>query len=126
MTFTPSPLEQQIDDVQRKREALLRQHSFFQLKVHLVSGRNLIAMDKSGTSDPYVKFKLGSRLLYKSKTVHKDLNPTFDEVFTVPIEDPFQPINIKVSSGCNIKPGKCNITSKFSSQMNRKNSKTKF
>lgn len=87
---------QQVDEVQRKREATLRQHTFFQLKIHLVSGRNLIAMDKSGTSDPYVKFKSGSRLLYKSKTVHKELNPTFDEVFTVPIEDPFQPINIKV------------------------------
>lgn len=65
--------------------------------MHLVSGRNLTAMDKSGTSDPYVKFKVGSRLLYKSKTVHKELNPIFDEVFTVPIEDPFQALNIKVS-----------------------------
>lgn len=39
---------------------------------------------------------MGSRLLYKSKTVHKDLNPKWDETFIVPIEDPFQPINIKV------------------------------
>lgn len=53
-------------------------------------------MDKSGTSDPYVKFKSGSRLLYKSKTVRKELNPVFDEMFTVPIEDPFELINIKV------------------------------
>jgi Ca2+-dependent lipid-binding protein len=53
-------------------------------------------MDKSGTSDPYVKFKQGGRLLFKSKIVHKELNPTFDETFSVPIEDPFQPINIKV------------------------------
>lgn len=65
--------------------------------MHLVSGHNLTAMDKSGTSDPYVKFKSGSRLLYKSKTVRKELNPTFDEVFTVPIEDPFEPINVKVN-----------------------------
>ena len=87
---------QQSDEVLRRREASLRQHSFFQLKVHLVSGHNLIAMDKGGTSDPYVKFKQGGRILFKSKTVHKELNPTFDETFTVPIEDPFQPINIKV------------------------------
>lgn len=86
----------QCDDVLKKREAMLRQHSFFQLKVHLISGHNLIAMDKSGTSDPYVKFKVGSRMVFKSKTVHKELNPVFDEVFTVPIEDPFQPVNIKV------------------------------
>lgn len=80
----------------RRRETQLRQHSFFQLKLHLVSGHNLVAMDKSGTSDPYVKFKQASRLLFKSKIVHKELNPTFDETFFVPIEDPFQPITVKV------------------------------
>ncbi|XP_050073733.1 multiple C2 and transmembrane domain-containing protein isoform X1 [Anopheles maculipalpis] len=84
------------DEQQRRREAQLRQHSFFQLRVHLISGHGLVAMDKSGTSDPYVKFKIGGRLLYKSKTVHKDLNPTWDETFVVPVEDPFQPIVIKV------------------------------
>lgn len=52
-----------------------------------------------GTSDPYVKFKLGGRLLFKSRTVHKDLNPIWDETFIVPIEDPFQQINIKVIIG---------------------------
>lgn len=54
-----------------------------------------------GTSDPYVKFKLNGRLLHKSKTVHKDLNPVWDETFIVPIEDPFQSIQIK---GNNIYP----------------------
>lgn len=49
-----------------------------------------------GTSDPYVKFKLNGRLLHKSKTVHKDLNPVWDETFIVAIEDPFQSIQIKV------------------------------
>ncbi|EAL41731.2 AGAP007646-PA [Anopheles gambiae str. PEST] len=87
-----SPAEEQ----QRRRETQLRQHSFFQLRVHLISGHGLVAMDKSGTSDPYVKFKVGGRLLYKSKTVHKDLNPVWDETFVVPVEDPFQPIVIKV------------------------------
>ena len=53
-------------------------------------------MDKSGTSDPYVKFKCGNRLLHKTKTISKELNPVFDEMFVVPIEDPFQPIIIKV------------------------------
>lgn len=39
---------------------------------------------------------MGGRLLHKSKTLHRDLNPIWNETFTVPIEDPFQPINIKV------------------------------
>lgn len=86
----------QAEEIQRKREANLRQHAFFQLRVHLISGHELVAMDKNGTSDPYVKFKLSGRLLHKSKTVHRDLNPVWDETFVVPIEDPFQQINIKV------------------------------
>lgn len=47
-------------------------------------------------SDPYVKFKCGGRLVHKSRTVYRDLNPAWDESFTVPIEDPFLPIIIKV------------------------------
>lgn len=39
---------------------------------------------------------MAGRLLFKSRTVHKDLNPVWDETFIVPIEDPFQQINIKV------------------------------
>lgn len=86
----------QCDEAKKRREMVLRQHSFFQLRIQLVSGQNLMAMDKNGTSDPYVKFKMGGRLLYKSRTVHRDLNPNWDETFMVPIEDPFQTINIKV------------------------------
>lgn len=52
----------------------------------------------SGTSDPYVKFKVNGRLLYKSKTIYRDLNPVWDESFTLPIEDPFCPVHIKVST----------------------------
>ncbi|KAH0809663.1 hypothetical protein GEV33_013128 [Tenebrio molitor] len=84
------------DEITRRREAALRQHSFFQCRVHLRRGNGLVAMDKNGLSDPYVKFKCGGRLIYKSRTVYRDLNPTWDESFTVPIEDPFLPIQLKV------------------------------
>ncbi|KAF9795983.1 hypothetical protein SFRURICE_010080, partial [Spodoptera frugiperda] len=84
------------DEGQRLREQQLRTFSFFQLRVHLKRGQNLVAMDKNGTSDPYVKFKAGGRLLHKSRIVYRDLNPVWDECFTVPIEDPFQPVQIKV------------------------------
>ncbi|XP_034104889.1 multiple C2 and transmembrane domain-containing protein isoform X1 [Drosophila nasuta] len=86
----------QADELRRKREAQLRQFVFFQLRVHLKSGCDLVAMDKNGLSDPYVKFKVGGRLLHKSRTIHRDLNPVWDEVFIVPVEDPFQPIIVKV------------------------------
>lgn len=84
------------NEAKKRREVALRQHSFFQLRIHLVSGQNLAAMDKNGTSDPYVKFKMNGRLLHKSRTIHRDLNPCWDETILLPIEDPFHPINIKV------------------------------
>ncbi|KAJ9576044.1 hypothetical protein L9F63_007144, partial [Diploptera punctata] len=84
-------------ELTRKRESSLRQHSFFQLRVHLKRGVDLVARDKGvRTSDPYVKFKVGGRLLYKSKTIYRELNPVWDETFTLPIEDPFMPVHIKV------------------------------
>ncbi|ENN78073.1 hypothetical protein YQE_05227, partial [Dendroctonus ponderosae] len=84
------------DEISRRREHALRQHSFFQLRIYLRRGHGLVAMDKNGLSDPYVKFKVGGRLIYKSRTIYRDLNPVWDESFTVPIEDPFLPISIKV------------------------------
>ncbi|XP_066982958.1 multiple C2 and transmembrane domain-containing protein isoform X19 [Macrobrachium rosenbergii] len=101
------------------RQRALRQHSFFQLHVHLKRGEDLVARDacgknllssssshyqsgdtssfrRAGTSDPYVKFKVCGKLVYKSKTVYKDLNPTWDETFTIAIEDAFEPVVVKV------------------------------
>nr|CAD7199382.1 unnamed protein product [Timema douglasi] len=89
-------LFQALDEMTRKRESSLRQHSFFQLRVHLRRGIDLVARDKGGTSDPYVKFKMGGRLLYKSRTIYRDLNPVWEETFTIPVEDPFMPVHIKV------------------------------
>ncbi len=34
--------------------------------------------------------------VHKSKTIFKDLNPFWDEKFTLNIEDPFVPLEIKV------------------------------
>uniref|UniRef100_A0A6Q2XME5 C2 domain-containing protein n=1 Tax=Esox lucius TaxID=8010 RepID=A0A6Q2XME5_ESOLU len=50
----------------------------------------------SGTSDPYVKFKLDGKTIYKSKVVYKNLNPTWNESFSVPIRDLAQRLYIKV------------------------------
>ncbi|KDR13374.1 hypothetical protein L798_12598 [Zootermopsis nevadensis] len=36
------------DELSRKRESSLRQHSFFQLRVHLRRGVDLVAKDKGG------------------------------------------------------------------------------
>jgi len=51
-----------------------------------------------GLSDPYVKFKIGGRQIYKSKTIYKSLNPTWDETFAHLLDDPFEPVQIKVKN----------------------------
>ncbi|CAB0038912.1 unnamed protein product [Trichogramma brassicae] len=89
-------LESRKDEDTRRRELALRQHAFFQLRLHIRRGANLVAMDRSGFSDPYVKVKCNGRLLHKSRTVYRELNPVWDESVTLPIEDPFLPLNFKV------------------------------
>lgn len=48
-----------------------------ELTVRVVRGRNLVEMDSGGTSDPYAKVSFGGNDLV-SKTVQKDINPTWD------------------------------------------------
>ncbi|KAF1648959.1 UNVERIFIED_CONTAM: Multiple C2 and transmembrane domain-containing protein 2, partial [Eudyptes robustus] len=49
-----------------------------------------------GTSDPYVKFKLNGKTLYKSKVVYKNLNPVWDETVVLPVQTLNQKLWIKV------------------------------
>ncbi|XP_026675925.1 multiple C2 and transmembrane domain-containing protein-like [Diaphorina citri] len=91
-------------------------HDNSELKIHLKRGRDLIARDKTGEvqvtrsstttaiDDTLWRrflifrstFPTLQQLLYKSKTVYRDLNPSWDETFTLPIEDPFEPVQCKV------------------------------
>uniref|UniRef100_A0A8C7MNI9 Multiple C2 and transmembrane domain-containing protein 2 n=1 Tax=Oncorhynchus kisutch TaxID=8019 RepID=A0A8C7MNI9_ONCKI len=66
------------------------------LSINLKEGRNLVIRDRCGTSDPYVKFKLDGKTLYKSKVVYKNLNPTWNESFSFPVRDLDQRLYIKV------------------------------
>uniref|UniRef100_A0A3Q3LHZ6 Multiple C2 domains, transmembrane 2a n=1 Tax=Mastacembelus armatus TaxID=205130 RepID=A0A3Q3LHZ6_9TELE len=50
----------------------------------------------SGTSDPYVKFKLEGKQFYKSKVVYKNLNPTWNESFTHPLRDREHIVEVRV------------------------------
>ncbi|XP_032906599.1 multiple C2 and transmembrane domain-containing protein 2 [Amblyraja radiata] len=66
------------------------------LKIHLKEGHHLVVRDRCGTSDPYVKFKLAGKTLYKSKIVYKNLNPRWDETFVVPVKNLNQKLYVKV------------------------------
>uniref|UniRef100_A0A8C6P1B9 Multiple C2 domains, transmembrane 2b n=1 Tax=Nothobranchius furzeri TaxID=105023 RepID=A0A8C6P1B9_NOTFU len=69
----------------------------FLLNIHLKEGRNLVIRDRCGTSDPYVKFKMEGKTIYKSKVVYKNLNPVWSESFSLPVKDLNQSLYIKVS-----------------------------
>ncbi|XP_037834238.1 multiple C2 and transmembrane domain-containing protein 2 isoform X2 [Kryptolebias marmoratus] len=67
------------------------------LIINLKEGKNLVNRDKrSGTSDPYVKFKLEGKQFYKSKTVHKNLNPRWNESFSHPLRDRDHLVEVRV------------------------------
>ncbi|KAM9460980.1 multiple C2 and transmembrane domain-containing protein 2 isoform 1-T2 [Clarias gariepinus] len=66
------------------------------LSINLKEGRGLVIRDRCGTSDPYVKFKLEGKTLYKSKVIYKNLNPTWNEFFSFPIRDLQKKLHIKV------------------------------
>ncbi|KAJ6662860.1 hypothetical protein lerEdw1_011064 [Lerista edwardsae] len=66
------------------------------LTIHLKEGRNLVIRDRCGTSDPYVKFKLNGKTVYKSKVIYKNLNPVWDERVVLPIRAHDQKLRVKV------------------------------
>ncbi|KAF7652746.1 hypothetical protein LDENG_00092730 [Lucifuga dentata] len=68
----------------------------FLLTINLKEGRNLVIRDRGGTSDPYVKFKMDGKTFYKSKVVYKNLNPIWNETFSIPVKDLKQRLYIKV------------------------------
>uniref|UniRef100_A0A3B5MK80 C2 domain-containing protein n=1 Tax=Xiphophorus couchianus TaxID=32473 RepID=A0A3B5MK80_9TELE len=63
------------------------------LSINLKEGHNLVVRDR--TSDPYVKFKYDGKSIFKSKVIHKNLNPVWNESFVVPVKDLNQKIYIK-------------------------------
>ena len=48
-----------------------------------------------GTSDPYVKFRIGNRRS-KSNTIFKDLNPVWNELFVMKVDNVSDQMKVKV------------------------------
>lgn len=55
------------------------------LRVDVLDAQNLPSADSNGKSDPYVKFEFNGQEVFKSKTVKKTLNPTWNEFFELPV-----------------------------------------
>ena len=78
MRFSFFPVEFELDPT----ESLLNQG---QLHMEIIGAKNLPAADSGGTSDPYVLVLLDGEKVFKTKTLKKELNPTFKEGFDIPI-----------------------------------------
>ncbi|XP_060927639.1 multiple C2 and transmembrane domain-containing protein 1-like isoform X2 [Limanda limanda] len=68
----------------------------YQVDIVLKKGNNLAIRDRTGTSDPYVKFKIAGKEVFRSKTIHKNLNPVWDERVTLHVETLKDPLYVKV------------------------------
>uniref|UniRef100_A0A8C5XVP5 Multiple C2 and transmembrane domain-containing protein 1 n=1 Tax=Microcebus murinus TaxID=30608 RepID=A0A8C5XVP5_MICMU len=68
----------------------------YQLDITLRRGQSLAARDRGGTSDPYVKFKIGGKEVFRSKTIHKTLNPVWEEKACILVDHLREPLYIKV------------------------------
>jgi hypothetical protein len=55
------------------------------LRVEVLDAADLPAADRNGYSDPYCKFQLDGKEVFKSKTQKKTLHPAWNEFFEVPI-----------------------------------------
>ncbi|KAK2902236.1 hypothetical protein Q8A73_011982 [Channa argus] len=70
--------------------------AMYQLDIVLKKGNNLAIRDRTGTSDPYVKFKIAGKEVFRSKTIHKNLNPAWDERVSLHVETLRDPLYVKV------------------------------
>uniref|UniRef100_A0A3P8XHE3 C2 domain-containing protein n=1 Tax=Esox lucius TaxID=8010 RepID=A0A3P8XHE3_ESOLU len=77
-------------------ERALPNSGMYQLDITLNRGHNLAVRDRGGTSDPYVKFKLGGKEVFRSKTIYKNLNPVWDEGTNLLVDSLQEPLYVKV------------------------------
>ncbi|XP_058388145.1 multiple C2 and transmembrane domain-containing protein 1 isoform X3 [Diceros bicornis minor] len=68
----------------------------YQLDITLRRGQSLAARDRGGTSDPYVKFKIGRKEVFRSKIIHKNLNPVWEEKACILLQHLREPLYVKV------------------------------
>ncbi|XP_055775434.1 multiple C2 and transmembrane domain-containing protein 1-like isoform X2 [Salvelinus fontinalis] len=68
----------------------------YQLDITLKRGHNLAIRDRGGTSDPYVKFKIAGKEVFRSKTINKNLNPLWDERVSLLVDSLREPLYVKV------------------------------
>merc|ERR1712142_351383 len=79
-----------------EKEDILSKSPYFRVEVSILCGRELIAMDRGGTSDPYVMIMQGEEQLHKTVEKKKTVNPVWNDQSNVYIENPFTPLTFQV------------------------------
>ncbi|XP_028273898.1 multiple C2 and transmembrane domain-containing protein 1 isoform X3 [Parambassis ranga] len=77
-------------------ERAVHSSGMYKLEVELKRGHSLAVRDRGGTSDPYVKFKMAGKEVFRSKIIHKNLNPVWDERTTLVLDSLSEPLYVKV------------------------------
>lgn len=54
------------------------------LTLHLIEAKDLIANDRGGTSDPYVRVRINKKEIYKTQHIKKTLTPRWDDSVQIP------------------------------------------
>jgi len=79
-----------------ERKEKLSKFPYFRIEMSILNGKELIAMDRGGTSDPYVKVVQGDEELHRTPEKKKTVNPVWNDQFNLYIESPFTPITFQV------------------------------
>ncbi|KAI9266580.1 C2 domain-containing protein [Phascolomyces articulosus] len=66
------------------------------LTIKIIEARNLRGVDRTGTSDPFVRLRVGKKQVYKTKHIKKTLTPQWNDTFQCSVSSQPTPINIKV------------------------------
>uniref|UniRef100_A0A673WIE2 Multiple C2 and transmembrane domain containing 1 n=1 Tax=Salmo trutta TaxID=8032 RepID=A0A673WIE2_SALTR len=85
-----------LETLSNAETALVTNPGMYQLDIILKKGHNLAIRDRGGTSDPYVKFKIGGKEVFRSKTINKNLNPVWEEKVSLLVDSLREPLYVKV------------------------------
>ncbi|KAF9024878.1 hypothetical protein BGZ52_010146 [Haplosporangium bisporale] len=83
------------------------------LTIHVIEADGLLGVDKSGTSDPYVKVNIGEHSVLKTKVKKETLKPVWNESVLVPLTGDALSLHLIVKDhntiGGNTDLGECDV-----------------
>jgi len=88
--------EEKKETKEEDKQLILTKSPYFRIELAILSGQNLVAMDRGGTSDPYVKVLQGDDVLHKTPEKKKTVNPIWNDGATAYIKNPFNNLLFQV------------------------------